>query len=233
MTVEGVTQFTALHQQEPHREGIADTLPSLAAWRSILFSTGGIGQDQARYDGAGFGNVSVRLGPFPGRRGERAFLISGTQTGGLHQTGPEHFCRVNRYDAQTNTVCSVGPAAPSSESMTHGAIYDLAPHLRAVVHVHAPQIFARAKALQLPATNARVAYGTPAMAQEMARLWRETTLPEVRCFSMTGHEDGVVAIGRSLEDAASTLIQHLARALTLEFAADGVHVAPNTPAGAK
>lgn len=226
MAVEGVTWFQAMHRAAPHGACALEVLPALAAWRSILAGTGGIGQDDARYDGAGYGNVSVRVGPFPGGRGARAFVVSATQTGGVDCVGPEHFAKVERYDAANNTVWSTGPQAPSSESMTHGAIYDLAPHLRAVVHVHCPMIFRAADALGLPSTRPDIGYGTPEMAREMARLWRSTTLPDVRALTMAGHEDGVITLGRSLDEAATTMLALHARALALGFASSGAVCRP-------
>jgi ribulose-5-phosphate 4-epimerase/fuculose-1-phosphate aldolase len=221
MAVEGVTFFQAMHRAAPHGAAALDVLPALAAWRAILAGTGGIGQDDARYDGAGYGNVSVRVGPFPGRRGARAFVVSATQTGGLDCVGPEHFAKVERYDPASNTVWSTGPQPPSSESMTHGALYDLAPHLRAVVHVHCPTVFRAADALKLPSTKPHIGYGTPAMAREMERLWRSSTLPEVQALIMAGHEDGVIAIGRTLAEAGTVMVALHARALALGFSSSG------------
>jgi hypothetical protein len=50
------------------------------------------------------------------------------------------------------------------------------------------------------------------MALEVRRLYRETVLPERQIFAMGGHEDGIVAIGRSTEDAGAVLLRWLARA---------------------
>jgi L-ribulose-5-phosphate 4-epimerase len=226
MAVEGVTFFQAMHRAAPHGAAALEVLPALAAWRSILAGLDGIGQDEGRYDGAGYGNVSLRVGPFPGSRGARAFIVSATQTGGLDCVGPEHFTKVERYDAAKNTVYSTGPQPPSSESMTHGAIYDLAPHLRAVVHVHCPTIFRAAEQLRLPSTMPHIGYGTPEMAKEMQRLWRSSTLPEVRALIMAGHEDGVIAFGRSLEEAGATMVALQARALALGFSSAGAACRP-------
>jgi hypothetical protein len=50
------------------------------------------------------------------------------------------------------------------------------------------------------------------MALEVRRLYRETVFPERQIFAMGGHEDGIVAIGRSAEDAGGVLLRWLARA---------------------
>ena len=119
----------------------------LRGWRSILFRLGLLGQDPARYDGAAYGNVSARIGPFPSERGARPFVVSATQTGGLALINDDSFAVVTSWDMKRNRVISRGPALPSSASMTHGAVYDVSPTIRAVLHVHTPSIFSAARVL--------------------------------------------------------------------------------------
>lgn len=215
---EGVTRFVAHHRAAELAPRRFDALAArLSAWRSILSHLGGIGQDPARYDGAGYGNVSARVGPFPGRRGARPFLVSGTQTGGRACVDLGQYCLVERYDITANTVWSQGPVRPSSESMTHGAIYDLSAAIRVVLHVHCAAIWARRAALRLPTTRPGVDYGTVAMAQEMRRLAQQTSLFERGVLAMDAHEDGIVAFGRTADEAGERLLRTLARAHTAHF----------------
>lgn len=220
--VEGVVKFTAAHREAalPDRR-YGETVRRLIAWREMMVQLGLIGQDPGRYDGAGYGNVSGRVGPFPGGRGARAFVVTGTQTGGRRCMGAEDFCVVTRYDAVRNHVESHGPAFPSSESMTHGAIYDIGPSVRWVLHAHCPLVWRRRRALALPTSSERVAYGTPEMAREVERLHRETRLPELRIFAMGGHEDGIVVYDHDLEAAGATLFRYLARAYEMKAREDG------------
>lgn len=210
---EGVIKFTTAHRDEPlpaHR--FAEQVALLTAWREILARLELVGQDVARYEGAGYGNVSSRIGPFPGARGQRGFVITGTQTGGARCVGAEQYCVVTRYELARNRVESWGPVLPSSESMTHGAIYDLSPHIRCVLHVHSPVLWGAAARLKLPTTAPDVPYGTVAMAREVERLYRETSLADRRIFAMAGHEDGIVVFGKTAEDAGQALLTHLAAA---------------------
>lgn len=210
---EGVIKFQVAHREgplDPDRYG--PLVCELAAWRDLLVMTGLVGQDPARYGGAGYGNVSARVGPYPGERGARAFVITGTQTAGLREVGAEHFCLVRRYEAARNRVESAGPILPSSEAMTHGAIYDLGPQIRYVFHAHTPAIWRQARALHLPTTAPSVAYGTPEMASEVQRLFRETALAELRILAMGGHEDGIITFGRDAEEAGQIMLRYLARA---------------------
>ncbi|OGQ13492.1 MAG: hypothetical protein A2138_16885 [Deltaproteobacteria bacterium RBG_16_71_12] len=207
---EGVIKFAATHQALPLPRVAVELVGLLAGWRRILYDLGLLGRDRARYQGAAYGNLSARLGPFPGERGLRAFAITGTQTSDRRDLSADDFCVVTAADVKRNHVTSHGPSLPSSESMTHATVYDASPTIRAVFHVHAPAIFdAR---LPLPETAPGVDYGTPEMAREVARLWRTSSLPDGRVFVMRGHQDGVVAFGKTVDEAGGALIAALARA---------------------
>lgn len=210
---EGVIKFSCEHEERELSEGAHGRLArELGAWRKILAQSQLIGQDTKRYGGAGFGNVSARLTPPSLPRGKRRFLISGTQTGGLESLGLHGLCAVKDYDLRGNRVRSAGPVLPSSESMTHAAIYDLSPAIRFVFHVHSPQIWKQARRLRLPLTDEAVAYGTQEMAREVQRLYRTTSLSEGRVLAMGGHEDGVIAFGHRARDAGLAIMGELAAA---------------------
>lgn len=210
---EGVIKFAFEHRRETlDRSSYLDLVCPLMAWREILALTGLVGQDRDLYEGAGYGNVSIRVGR-PGKGlGRRSFLITGTQTSGKRCVSLDDFCLVERYDLGRNRVESVGSVNPSSESLTHGAVYDLGPHIRSVLHAHTPALWGRRRELRLPETAPDVPYGTPAMAREVQRLYREGVLAERRILAMGGHEDGIIAFGKNAEAAGSTLIKWLARA---------------------
>ena len=210
---EGVIKFTAEHVREalPARRYRA-LCCTLVAWREIMMHTQLVGQDGARYGGAGYGNVSGRVGAPSSGRGARAMLITGTQTSGRARIGLDQFCLVERYDYRSNRVASRGLIEPSSETMTHGAIYDLSPHIRFVFHGHGAVIWRQARALNIPMSAESVPYGTPEMAAEVHRLYRSTALAEVGIMAMGGHEDGIIVFGRDAEEAGRILITYLARA---------------------
>lgn len=210
---EGAIKFDADHREQPlSARRFGEAACRLIAWREILARTGLVGQQPGLYGGFGYGNVSCRVGPPSMPRRRRAFLITGTQTSGKDCMSLGDLCVVERCDVERNQVESYGSVLPSSESLTHGAIYDLGSHLRYVFHAHSPTIWRRAAALRIPTTDSRVAYGTPEMAREVERLWRSSPLPDVGILAMGGHEDGVVAFGRSAEEAGEVALRTLARA---------------------
>jgi hypothetical protein len=59
----------------------------------------------------------------------------------------------------------------------------------------------------LPATSKSVAYGTPEMAYEIVRLFKVSDVRSRQIFAMAGHEAGIVAFGRNLEDAFDVLMR--------------------------
>lgn len=213
MRQEGVIKFELEHQRRPLDAAmLGDAVCQLVAWREVMALTGLVGQDPRRYEGAGYGNASIRVGRRSAGRGRRSFLITGTQTSGRRRIGLDDFALVERYDASRNRLESHGRTAPSSESLTHAAAYDLGPHIRCVLHAHSPVLWRAAALLRLPASDPAVPYGTPEMASEVGRLFRDGVFAERRILAMGGHEDGILVFGRSPEDAGQVLITWLARA---------------------
>ncbi len=192
-------------------------LHELNAWRKILYLTQLIGQDPARYEGYGFGNISQRVGPFEENQPphQRRFMISGTQTGNLAELKAEHYACVLECHPEQNRVVAEGPVRPSSESMTHGMLYALDDRLRFVMHAHSPEIWRQASALGLAMTDEHVPYGSPEMAGEVARLFREEAVQEQGIFGMAGHEDGIITFGKSAQEAGGFLLNYLARSFAL------------------
>lgn len=214
---EGVIKFEAAHSVRPlDRTRFVDMACKLVAWREVMAKTQLVGQDPQRYGGAGYGNVSARVGAPSLGQGLRKFLITGTQTGGKAMLGLDDFCVVDDYNYRRNAVTSFGMILPSSEAMTHGSLYDLSPHVRFVFHAHSPAIWRRARDLRLPTTDKKVAYGSPEMAEEVQRLYRSTGLAERKIFAMGGHEDGIVSFGHTPEEAGQVLVTELARAWEME-----------------
>lgn len=213
---EGVIKFEAAHEHAALDHGLMrECLLPVLAWREVLWRLGLIGRDPQRYDGAAFGNVSVRVPPYGLRPTRRAFLVSGTQTGGAGAATPADFALVTAYDVERNTVASRGEVLPSSEALTHGTLYDLDADVRCVLHVHAPELWRLAPAMSLPTTDASAAYGTVQMAREVRRLARANA--NARIFAMGGHEDGILSIGRTADEAGGALLRAFtaARARTL------------------
>jgi L-ribulose-5-phosphate 4-epimerase len=164
--------------------------------RGLLHELGFIG----RYpNGIGFGNVSMRAGA------SNHFHISGTMTGGLPELTAAHYTKVVAWDFPRNWLQCEGPVQASSESMTHAAIYEQDASAGAVLHVHEMELWKRLLD-RGPTTRKDVEYGTPEMAAEMGRLFRESDVRERRILVMAGHEEGIFAFGSTLEEAFGVLM---------------------------
>jgi hypothetical protein len=203
---EGVIKFQLQFTKAPPVP--FDRLREINAWRKIMHLTQLIGQTPD----FGYGNISQRLEPFDAPENQRRFVISGTQTGGLADLTEEHYATVLECYPDRNLIVAQGPIPPSSESMTHGALYALDDSLRWVVHVHSPHIWHNARALGILMTRESAAYGTPEMAEEVRRLFQDTPVRDRRIFATGGHEDGVVSFSQTAAEAATVLITYLARA---------------------
>ncbi|WP_035985705.1 class II aldolase/adducin family protein [Leptolyngbya sp. KIOST-1] len=196
MIDEGVIKYRC--QWTPGPSLAADQLADLMAWRDRLHQSGQIGQYP---NGIGYGNISLRLSP-------GTFAVSGTQTGHLATTTPDHYTRVDSWDIDRNTLHCTGPIQASSESLTHAALYDFSPGIQAIIHVHNRDLWQRYQG-ELPTTAATVPYGTPAMAYEMERLLQQGDPAQQRILIMAGHEEGVLTFGASLDEAAQVLYRYL------------------------
>lgn len=202
---EGVIKYRLDYQAGPPRDD--PEFAELNAWRTILFQLGLIGQDSARYGGLAYGNISFRLDNSP------QFVITGSQTGGLMHLTNEHVSTVLLADPFRNHIVAEGAIKPSSEALTHAAVYASSPEVKSVVHVHSPVIWRHYQALALPAIDSSIRYGTPEMADAVPALFARNLLSEQSVFVMLGHEDGVVSFGGTIADASQTLIRTLALAM--------------------
>ena len=150
--------------------------------------------------GVGFGNVSVRNGR------TTSFYITGSATGGLAELTPADCVRVVAYDFARNWLSYEGTAIPSSESLTHAAIYESDSINSAVIHCHDSALWAMLLD-RVPTTSKAVAYGTPEMAYEIIRLFQIGDVRNEKIFVMAGHQDGIVTFGKSLEEAFQVLMR--------------------------
>ena len=186
------------------------SIGELNAWRHIMALLRLIG---AYPDGVGYGNISRRLAPYDAAETERQFVITGTGTGGLAWLTGQHYTVVTECHLEQNLVVATGPISPSAETMTHSAVYAVDSKIRWVIHVHSPEIWRQRQTLKLPATAPEVPYGSIEMAREVRRLFGKTDVHQQGIFAMDGHEDGIVSFGQTADEAASTVISTLARAL--------------------
>lgn len=172
-------------------------------WRELLMRLELVGQHAGRYGGLGFGNLSMRTG--------QGFLITGTQTGAIPQLTLADYAEVTGWRLEENVIEAKGRIRPSSEALTHAAIYDACEYANFVFHCHSPDMWHAASKLGLIMTDPEIPYGTPSMAREVALKLAGMDCPGI--LAMGGHEDGIVAFGREADTTGMLVIQYLARAM--------------------
>ena len=163
----------------------------LAAARNEMRQMAVLGVDE---NGIGFGNLSLRAGT------SDSFYITGSGTGGIDSLEPGHCAKIVAWNLAENWLRSEGCVVPSAESLTHAVLYASHVKVRVVLHGHDRRLW-HALVTDGPATDARATYGTPAMAHEVERLFRKANLAETKLFAMKGHENGVIALGMTFEEA--------------------------------
>jgi L-ribulose-5-phosphate 4-epimerase len=193
MNAEGYIKFDLYWTEGPPlpAEDLAETI----RWRQKLHDLGYIGMYP---DGIGFGNISCRWE-------DDRFAISGTATGGIAEIRPEHFCLVTGFDLARNRLECLGPVRASAESMTHGAVYRTSRTTASVIHIHNLSFWEKLL-FKVPTTREEIAYGTPEMAGEIQRLFKEEGLEEYRILCMAGHREGIVSFGPTAESAGRNLL---------------------------
>jgi len=168
----------------------------LNAARQELRRMGLLGVDK---DGVGYGNVSRRDGTTD------SFYITGSGTGALPALTLQDYAKVVAWDFERNWLRYEGGTVASAESLTHAAVYSMDAEVRAVLHGHSHALWQRLLE-RGPVTSAGVAYGTPEMAREVERLFRETDVRATKLFAMAAHPNGIVAFGRDFRQALAALV---------------------------
>ncbi len=174
-----------------------DGLAELNAYRRKLLQLRLTGVDS---NGIGFGNLSMR------DRTTNSFYITGSATGGIPELTLADCTRVVAYDFKRNWLRCEGSAIPSSESLTHAAVYESDTNAGSIIHCHDSKLWA-ALLNQAPTSSKAVEYGTPEMAYEVTRLFKRTDVQSRKILVMAGHEGGIIAFGRDVEEAFAVLLR--------------------------
>lgn len=173
----------------------------LNSWREKLYLLNLIG---CSANGIGFGNLSVRH--FNGQ-----LIITGTATGAKKTLSKDDYALVKDYDLEKNHVICNGKTKASAETMSHAAIYESNPGINAVIHIHHLKLWKKLKD-NLPTTRYDIEYGTPQMAFEIMRLFKESKVMETKIFVMGGHQEGIITFGKDLDEAGQIITGYFMQA---------------------
>ncbi|MGK0367861.1 MAG: L-ribulose-5-phosphate 4-epimerase [Thermoproteota archaeon] len=191
---DGVIKFN--YNLKPGKSIEEDDFLLLEKWRTLLFSMSLIGEYKA--EKIGYGNISKRLST-----GLNEFVITGSQTGRFASLKSEQYCKVIKCDLEKSKILAIGPIAPSSESLTHYAIYQDCPQISFVFHVHHDELWEKMLEDRMDKTDKSISYGTIKMAMATKELIQNK---RSGIFVMEGHQGGVISYGESAEQAGSLLL---------------------------
>lgn len=220
--IEGIIHFQYELSEPLAKNGIewGSLAERMAGWRKELLTLGVLGRDPSRYGGAAFGNISARLASSKSTSGVGdSFLVSASQTSGLsaRDFSPEtHLVEIVAAWPEKNRCRARGHRPPSSESLTHAAIYRQNPQIVYVFHGHHPGLYAhfhpdnsgrrKARADWTPTASD---YGTPEIAAQAGRFFGDPNHHN-RLLFLTGHQDGFVCAGNEPKKGLKTIGQALA-----------------------
>lgn len=186
---EGYIKFECNWINKPLPISVPD---SLLFWRDKMHQLGLIGYYPQHK--VGYGNISIRT--------KQGILISGTQTGNTYPIKATDFTLVTAYDIKNNNVTCEGTIQASSETLTHAAIYEGDKSVNAVIHIHHLKLWTKLLH-RVSTTNKNILYGTPEMANEISRL---ALLKNNKIIVMEGHEEGIIAYGKDLNEAGNVIL---------------------------
>jgi L-ribulose-5-phosphate 4-epimerase len=173
-----------------------DLFERLNKSRSILYGSGLIG---AYPGGIGFGNISVKTGNV-------SFVITGSSTGQFAMLNQSHYALVTSYSFTENSVSCTGLTKASAESLTHAALYEALPGVKAVAHVHCLWLWEKLLG-KFATTSPEIEYGTAEMAKEVQSLATDLNSDGEKLIIMGGHREGILSFGENIEEATDQIIQ--------------------------
>lgn len=193
--------------------GSPEVMAELNGWRALLRRIGVVGRDADRYGSYGFGSLSFRDPENPDQ-----FFVTASQSGALEPVDDEQMVLITHCNLGRFWVDATGHQPPSSETLTHGMLYQADPRVHWVVRGHCAEVWQRYGELGLLCTAPEVDDGTAAMVNAVAELL-ERNQSRPLAFVTLGQEDGVFACGATIRDVSNLLVNLLARALVKQAAA--------------
>lgn len=159
--------------------------------RTELYAMGLIG---AYNNGLGYGNISQRLND------SDKFVITSTQTGHIENLTVNDYSLVDDIDFSSFKTIASGKSKPSSECITHGAIYKIDKNINTVIHIHNLKLWEFMLKNGYLSTN-NTLYGTIEMVEDVINIYKDFIPLENNIFVMKGHQEGIVSFGQNVDEA--------------------------------
>lgn len=201
---DGVVKYSL--EFEPTKPLAKKECKKIEKTRQRLYSLGLIG---AYDNGIGYGNISLRY------KSSNKFLITATQTGECSTLKPKQYSLVKKVNFDTFKTYAMGSSKPSSESITHAAIYNLHKDINAVIHVHNEKLwnFMLENSSNGYLSTNDTPYGTPEMVEDINAMYKNISPLLNNAFVMKGHFEGIVTFGKDLKEAEEVLYKIIKQVL--------------------
>ena len=147
------------------------------------------------FEGGSSGNLSFRDKP-----DSDEFIITCGHTALRNEMPDEDFALVHDFSLSKNYVKASCKRPPSSESMMHGAIYEIRREVEAVFHGHASLFLKNAVNFNIPVTVCEQDYGTVELIHEMLAI-----LGNHNFIILRNH--GFLALGKSMKEVVDTIFE--------------------------
>lgn len=188
-----------------------DQIKELNSYRNEAFKHKLIGyyfDNHPETPNVGYGNISQRYTT------DGQFLISGTKTGKSNEMTADEWPLVIDYNINENHVYAKGVVQPSSESMTHAAIYEVAKDVNFILHIHNLELWTHASVDHekkgFYSTPADITYGTPEMAKAIQKIYLENKEKSYyKPVVMLGHKEGLIMWGPKGEDLVNLFLEKI------------------------
>ncbi len=192
MLEDGIIQFTYNLQRKALPVQYKQYISTLNHLRETLYKLKLIGVNS---QGLGYGNVSARVN-------QQEFLITASQTGHLKRLTDENYTLITNYNLDATKVTAIGLNPPSSESLTHAALYQIDPVINYVVHIHNLKMWNYFKK-EKTATPANATYGTKDLALAMQQLFYKPN----DSWVLSGHREGLIYFATDHQKILEMILQ--------------------------
>lgn len=122
---------------------------------------------------------------------------------------------IKNYNFENFYLESYGITQPSSEALTHAAIYEIFSNVHAIIHIHNDNIWKYMLDNSFFYTK-DVEYGTREMIKEIYRIYNKFTIDDGSIFAMKGHPGGIVSFGRDLNSSYNSILE-ISKMLNMNF----------------
>ncbi|MGQ9818544.1 MAG: class II aldolase/adducin family protein [Candidatus Kapaibacteriales bacterium] len=152
-------------------------------------------------NGISYGNISQRLS-------NNSFLITASQVGFKKILVESDYVVIQKADIKLNRVWVKGIKPPSSESLTHYAVYLANPLAFFVIHFHHRNLWKRL-AGKAPTTSFNADFGTKELASSIFESIINLEPRERGLVVLGGHKDGLIAYSSNAEGLLELVIKYL------------------------